>query len=67
MSSNDIETLGIRDYQIIQTQQGLALSRNYEADLNFATLSGQWEPKRISSFGSDPPSERALTSDEQLN
>ncbi len=67
LSSNDIETLGIRDYQIIQTQQGLALSRNYEADLNFATLSGQWEPKRISSFGSDPPSERALTPDEQLN
>jgi len=67
LSSNDIETLGIRDYQIIQTQQGLALSRNYEADLNFATLSGQWEPKRISSFESDPPSERALTPDEQLN
>ncbi|HUP80120.1 MAG TPA: DUF4340 domain-containing protein, partial [Pirellula sp.] len=67
LSSNDVETLGIRDYQIIQTQQGLALSRNYEADLNFATLSGQWEPKRISTFESDPPSERALTPDEQLN
>ncbi len=67
LSSNDIETLGVRDYQIITTQQGLALSRNYEADLNFATGSGQWEPKRITSFESDPPSERALNPEEQLN
>ncbi len=67
LSSNDIETLGIRDYQIITTQQGLALSRNYEADLNFATSSGQWQPVRITSFESDPPNEKALTPDEQLN
>lgn len=67
LSSNDIETLGIRDYQIITTQQGLALSRNYEADLNFATASGQWEPKRITSFESDPASERTLTAEQQLN
>ena len=67
LSSNDIETLGVRDYQIMTTQQGLALSRNYEADLNFATASGQWEPKRITSFESDPPTERALTPEEQLN
>ena len=67
LSSNDIETLGVRDYQIISTQQGLALTRNYEADLNFATTSGQWQPTRITSFESDPPSERALTPDEQLN
>ena len=67
LSSNDIETLGVRDYQIMTTQQGLALSRNYEADLNFATASGQWEPTRITSFESDPPTERALTPEEQLN
>ncbi len=67
LSSNDIETLGVRDYQIITTQQGLALSRNYEADLNFATSSGQWQPTRITSFQSDPPSEKTLAPDEQLN
>ncbi len=67
LSSNDIETLGVRDYQIITTQQGLALTRNYEADLNYSTASGQWQPIRISSFESEPPSERVLTSDEQLN
>lgn len=67
LSSNDIETLGVRDYQIITTQQGLALSRNYEADLSFATSSGQWQPTRITSFESDPASEKTLAPDEQLN
>jgi len=67
LSSNDIETLGVRDYQILTTQQGLALSRNYEADLSFATSSGQWQPTRITSFESDPPSEKTLAPDEQLN
>lgn len=67
LSSNDIETLGVRDYQIVTTQQGLALSRTYEADLNFATAGGQWQPTRITSFESDPPSEKILAPDEQLN
>ena len=67
LSSNDIETLGVRDYQIITTQQGLALSRNYEADLNYSTAGGQWHPTRITSFESDPPSEKTLAPDEQLN
>ena len=67
LSSNDIETLGIRDYQIIQVQQGLALDKKYEADLMFSTAGGQWQATRITSFESDPPSERALTPEEQVN
>ena len=67
LSSNDIETLGVRDYQIVQVQQGLALDRKYEADLTFATTNGQWEASRITSYESDPPTERPLTPDEQLN
>ena len=67
LSSNDIETLGIRDYQIIQVQQGLALDRKYEADVTFATQGGQWQATRITSFESESPSERALTPDEQVN
>ena len=67
LSSNDIETLGVRDYQIVQVQQGLALDRKYEADLTFATANGQWQANRITSFESDPPTERQLTLDEQLN
>ena len=67
LSSNDVETLGIRDYQIVQVQQGLALERKYEADLTFATAGGQWQATRITSFESDPPTERVLTSEEQAN
>lgn len=67
LSSNDIETLGVRDYEIIQVQQGLGLQQKYEADLTFATSNGQWQANRITSFESDPPSERALTANEQLN
>ena len=67
LSSNDIETLGIRDYQIIQVQQGLALDKKYDADLTFSTAGGQWQATRITSFESDPPSERALTPEEQVN
>lgn len=67
LSSNDIETLGVRDYQIVQVQQGLALDRKYEADLTFATSNGQWQASRITSYESDPPTERPLTPDEQLN
>ena len=67
LSSNDVETLGIRDYQIVQVQQGLALERKYEADLTFATAGGQWQATRITSFESDPPIERVLTSEEQAN
>ena len=67
LSSNDIETLGVRDYEIIQVQQNLGLQRKYEADLTFATSNGQWQANRITSFESDPPSERPLTPDEQLN
>ena len=67
LSSNDIEILGIRDYQILPTQQGLALSRNYEADLIYTTAGGLWQPLRITSFESDPETDRPLATDEQLN
>ena len=67
LSSNDVETLGVRDYQIIATQQGLALTRNYEADLIFTTASGLWQPLRITNYESEPAILRALTPDEQLN
>ena len=67
LSSNDIEILGVRDYQILATQQGLALTRNYEADLIFTTASGLWQPLKITSFENDPPTDRPLSADEQLN
>lgn len=67
LSSNDIETIDIKDYQLLPTTQGLALSRNYEATINFVSATGQWEPKRIATYGSDGGAERVLTEEEQLN
>lgn len=67
LSSNDIETIGIRDYQIVPVNQGLALSKNYDADLSFATANGQWQATKITNFESNPPVERTLGPDEQLN
>jgi hypothetical protein len=67
LSSNDIDSIGIKDYQLLPTQQGLALSRNYEADINFLSATGQWAPKQISTYGSEGKVDRVLKDDEQLN
>lgn len=67
LSSNDIDSIGIKDYQLLPTNQGLALSRNYEADINFLSTTGQWAPKQIATFGSEGKVERVLTDEEQLN
>ncbi|XZE20933.1 DUF4340 domain-containing protein [Pirellulaceae bacterium SH449] len=67
LSSNDIETIGIKDYQLVPTNQGLALSRNYEATINFVSSTGQWEPKQITTYGAEGREERVLTDEEQLN
>jgi hypothetical protein len=67
LSSTDIETFGIRDYQILPTNQGQVLSRNYEADINYVTTSGQWEATRVNTFDSDPPGVKTVGENEQLN
>ncbi len=67
VSGNDIETLGIRDYQIVPTNQGMALSRNYEADVNFSAANGQWTAGKITDYSTDTPSSRTVEANEQLN
>jgi hypothetical protein len=67
LSSNDIEQIGIRDYQIVPTNQGLAVSRNYEADLRLINANGQWEPIQITTYGPEGKGERKLTDQEQLS
>lgn len=67
LSSTDIETLGVRDYQILPTNQGQVLSRNYEADINYVTANGQWEATRVNTFDSDPPGVKTVGENEQLN
>lgn len=67
LSSNDVETIGIRDYQLIQVNQGLALNKEYDADLTFSTSNGQWQASKITNYALDPPADRQIGPDEQLN
>ncbi len=67
LSSMDIENLAVRDYQIIPTNQGMVLSRNYEADLAFSSTNSQWSASRITTFEADPPVEKKIGENEQLN
>lgn len=67
LSSNDIDSVGIKDYQLLPTNQGLALSRDYEAEISFLSATGQWAAKQITTYGSEGKVERVLTEDEQLN
>ncbi|MFN7362493.1 MAG: DUF4340 domain-containing protein [Pirellulaceae bacterium] len=68
LSSNDIQTIGIRDYSILPSQDGSqVLSPNYDADLSFNTIDGKWTADRIVSYqgGNDTP--RIIGESEQLN
>jgi hypothetical protein len=67
LSSNDIENVSIRDYQIVPVNQGLALSRNYEADLTYVTNTAQWQANRITNFETNPATEKTVGENEQLN
>lgn len=67
LSSTDIETLGIKDYAILQTNQGPVLSPNFDAFVSYTTSDGKWNVNSIDIFDAGKPSPRALTPDEQLN
>jgi hypothetical protein len=67
LSSNDVEAIGIRDYQIVPTEQGMVLSRNYEADLTFSSTANQWIANRITSYEAGNPAEKVIGEGEQLN
>lgn len=67
LSSNDVEAIGIRDYQIVPTEQGMVLSRNYEADLTFSSTGNQWIANRITSYEAGNPAEKVIGEGEQLN
>lgn len=69
LSSNDVDTLGIRDYALVPTTQGVVLTRNYEADVAFSVTNGQWQAKRIASYDKDKdePTQVPVGPDQQLN
>ncbi len=68
LSSNDIETLTIRDYNILPSARGPGeLSKNFDAEVTFSTKENKWTAKSIKTFGTAEPAERTLSDDEQLN
>lgn len=67
LSSNDIQTLGIRDYTIVQTAEGGQLNPNFDADVSFSTTDGKWSADKIVIHDGPKDSDRVLTADEKLN
>jgi hypothetical protein len=68
LSSNDIQTIGIRDYSILPSQDGSqVLSPNYDADLSFNTIDGKWSADRIVSYQGANDTPRVIGENEQLN
>lgn len=68
LSSNDIQTIGIRDYSILPSQDGSqVLSPNYDADISFNTVDGKWSADRIVSYQGANDTPRVIGENEQLN
>ncbi len=68
LSSTDIQTLGIRDYNILPGEGGRQiLTPNFDADVSFSTVDGKWSPDRIVTHDGAKETPRVLTDTEQLN
>jgi hypothetical protein len=67
LSSNDIASLSIRDYSILQTQSGPGVQKNFDADLQYSPLDAKWSAKQVRVYGQDGPTERKIADDEELN
>ncbi len=67
LSSTDIQTLGIRDYSILQTDRGAVLNPNFDADVSYTTTDGKWNADSIRIREGANSTPRVLKEDEQLN
>lgn len=70
LSSNDIETIGIRNYTLEESSRGvLTLNPIYDADILYSVRDGKWQPKNLSVYepGGQKPKQRALAESEELN
>lgn len=67
LSSNDIQTLGIRDYSISQTAEGGQLNPVFDADVSFSATDGKWSPDSITVHQGADSKPRVLAANEQLN
>ncbi|MCY2974311.1 MAG: DUF4340 domain-containing protein [Planctomycetota bacterium] len=68
LSANDVETLTIRDYNIIPTQRGGGqLDRDFDATVSYSTKDNKWIADAITVYTEAGDVPRTLTADEQIN
>jgi Domain of unknown function (DUF4340) len=71
LSSTDIDTVSIRDYTVLQSVEGGALSAQlihaFDADLKYTVADGKWVPQSIKVYQENKPADRVLAESEQLN
>jgi len=68
LSANDVETLMIRDYNIIPTQRGGGqLDKNFDATVSYTTKDNKWNVDAITVYSDAGDVARTLTDDEQIN
>jgi hypothetical protein len=68
LSSNDIETIGIRNYALVSSgQRFLTVNPNYYADVMFNVRENKWQPKSLTVFEDRTAKPRVLDASEELN
>jgi hypothetical protein len=68
LSANDIETLGIRNYSLLPTNQNtLELVPNYDADISYNVRDAKWNAKSMTVYTDRRPSPKTLDESEELN
>lgn len=68
LSSNDIETIGIRNYALVSSgQRFLTVNPNYYADVMFNVRENKWQPKSLTVFEERLAKPRELDASEELN
>ena len=68
LSANDVETLMIRDYNIIPTQRGGGqLDKNFDATVSYSTKDNKWNADAITVYSDAGDVPRTLADDEQIN
>jgi hypothetical protein len=68
LSANDVETLTIRDYNIIPTQRGGGqLDRDFDATVSYSTKDNKWNADAITVYTEAGDVPRTLTAEEQIN
>ncbi|MCE2786271.1 MAG: DUF4340 domain-containing protein, partial [Pirellula sp.] len=68
LSANDIETLGIRNYSLLPTNQNtLEFVPNYDADITYNVREAKWNPTSMTVYQEGKPAPRLLDVSEELN